>query len=1316
MKHIYLIILASTILITAFVTDAYGQTATTTVTYSGFQACGGCTVCGADYWCTNTPGSYCGDTPPCQSKTFFDPVPAGHVVTSVTINYYTASCEGASFVASINSFSVPMAWDGASGCLCDDLPCMMTTSVSANYPCGMPGYNYGGNNTFNLCSSGPMCINRAVLIFTYVDPDVITPSITASGPLSFCAGGSVVLDAGSGYPSYSWNTGATSQTITATTAGTYSVTVSSSTGCTTGSSSVNVSIAPFVTPTFTQLGPYCMGASPGALPTTSTNGITGSWSPATISTAAVGNTVYTFTPNAGQCASNTTMTVTVNASPTPTFNALGPYCTGQAPGTLPTTSTNGVTGTWSPATINTSTPGTTTYTFTPTAGQCASTATMNITTRQNPVPTATIHGNPSCSGSTDGSIVVSVTGGTTPYSFLWNTGAITQDLFNVGAGNYSLVVTDFYGCTGSTAATLSQPNPVVGSVVSVTPCVCNTLGSATVSASGGTGPYTFTWPASAGGVVGATANNLAAGNYTVSVVDQLGCSTTIPVSVGTSGSVGASLGTVNNITCFGQNNGSIALTITPGTAPYTINWGSGTASTASTSYTISNLSAGNYNITVSDLNGCSTTLNNITISEPPALSASVASINHVTCSGLSNGSASISVNGGTPGYTFVWNPAWVSGQNPTGLSAGNYSVTVSDSHSCTATQSFTINENSDIVVSVTTQNAACFGETGSATVQVVSGGTPPYSILWQDNSTQFTNNNIPAGTNFGYTVSDNLGCPYSSTVSITEPALLTSVVSGVDVTCGGGNNGSASVNVTGGGTPPYFYHWSNNSPNPMIGYLVAGTYYVTVTDYNGCTNTHSVTINEPPALSVTASSSPLVCGQNAGSATASASGGTPPYTYLWSNSFSGASVSNLLTGNYSVTATDQHGCTALAGTVVTLTGIINPTISQLQQISCFGSANGVLSASAADAQNPVSYHWSNNSIQQTISNLPAGSYTVTINDNWGCTGTASESITQPTEMVINSTVQNVHCRGGADGTINVSASGGISPYTYNWTTGSHQTFLQGLPGGTYTVTVTDAQNCQKTHTAFVGEPLMPVTIHALINHVSCYGGNDGSILMNATGGTVPFVYSCNNHGIPEGQSSVGSLSTGEYMLVVSDYYGCTDDTIVNIIEPAQITVSTVLSDPTCIGNNDGAIAIVAAGGTEPYRYLWETNTFNLPFFDGLGEGSYTFAVVDYNDCRVNVGPLILEDDPVSCIRIPDAFTPNADGVNDTWIIENIEMFPKARVQVFNRWGQELYNSDFREGDWDGVYNGKLMPTGVYLYVIELFNGTSPFTGTVTLVK
>ncbi|HQL70112.1 MAG TPA: hypothetical protein PLA77_04730, partial [Bacteroidales bacterium] len=331
MKHIYLIILASTILITAFVTDAYGQTATTTVTYSGFQACGGCTVCGADYWCTNTPGSYCGDTPPCQSKTFFDPVPAGHVVTSVTINYYTASCEGASFVASINSFSVPMAWDGASGCLCDDLPCMMTTSVSANYPCGMPGYNYGGNNTFNLCSSGPMCINRAVLIFTYVDPDVITPSITASGPLSFCAGGSVVLDAGSGYPSYSWNTGATSQTITATTAGTYSVTVSSSTGCTTGSSSVNVSIAPFVTPTFTQLGPYCMGASPGALPTTSTNGITGSWSPATISTAAVGNTVYTFTPNAGQCASNTTMTVTVNASPTPTFNALGPYCTGQAP-------------------------------------------------------------------------------------------------------------------------------------------------------------------------------------------------------------------------------------------------------------------------------------------------------------------------------------------------------------------------------------------------------------------------------------------------------------------------------------------------------------------------------------------------------------------------------------------------------------------------------------------------------------------------------------------------------------------------------------------------------------------------------------------------------------------------------------------------------------------------------------------------------------------------------------------------------------------------------------------------------------------------
>ncbi|HOY38063.1 MAG TPA: SprB repeat-containing protein, partial [Bacteroidales bacterium] len=707
MKNIYKILLSGFFLLIVGYSGVYGQTATTTVYFSGFQACGGCTVCGSDYWCTNTPGSYCGDTPPCKTLSFTDPVPAGHVVTSVTANYYTGSCEGASFTSSINGFSLPIAYDGATGCWCDDLPCMMTTSVTGNFPCGLPGYIYGGSNSFNLCSSGPMCINRAELIFTYVDPDVITPSITASGPLSFCMPGSVTLDAGTGYSAYHWNTGSTSQTIVATTAGVYTVTVTSTTGCTSGSSSVTVTAAPNVTPTFTQLGPYCKGQIPGVLPTTSLNGITGTWSPSTINTNNFGTTVHTFTPNAGQCAITTTMTVVVSPNTTPTFTQLGPYCAGQTPGTLPTTSTNSVAGTWSPATVNTSTPGTFTHTFTPNSGQCAEIVTMDIVVYANPTANATIHGNPSCNGSSDGSIVLNVSGGTSPYTFSWSNGASSQDLFDIPAGTYSVLVTDAHGCTASSSASLVEPNPIVASVGSVTPSICNTPGSATVSATGGTPPYTFTWPASAGGYVGPTHSSLSSGTYVVTASDQYGCSSSATVTVPQTGSVSASVGSITNVSCYGANNGSVQVNITAGTPDFTISWGSGSISTNLTSYTFTNLPAGTFGLTITDANGCVTSLSGITISEPQALVVQLNSITHVTCNGGSNGSASIGVTGGTPPYSYAWTPSTLSGANPTGLSAGNYSVTVSDAHNCTGTISFTIQETSDFVIVKDRENAPC---------------------------------------------------------------------------------------------------------------------------------------------------------------------------------------------------------------------------------------------------------------------------------------------------------------------------------------------------------------------------------------------------------------------------------------------------------------------------------------------------------------------------------------------------------------------------------------------------------------------------------
>src|ERR1039458_7272680 len=181
------------------------STVTHTVNYTGFLSCGGCVVCGGDYWCFNTVGSYCGNTGPCGTQTFADPVPAGNVVTNIQVNYYSADCAGGSLQATIDGNTVPITYEGSTGCLCSASPCGISASSSGNYPCGMPGYVYGGTNSLTLCTGASVCINRIVLVITYLNPGQITPTI--SGPTNICQGGSAILNAGAGYSAYTWSPG-----------------------------------------------------------------------------------------------------------------------------------------------------------------------------------------------------------------------------------------------------------------------------------------------------------------------------------------------------------------------------------------------------------------------------------------------------------------------------------------------------------------------------------------------------------------------------------------------------------------------------------------------------------------------------------------------------------------------------------------------------------------------------------------------------------------------------------------------------------------------------------------------------------------------------------------------------------------------------------------------------------------------------------------------------------------------------------------------------------------------------------------------------
>jgi hypothetical protein len=361
-----------------------------------------------------------------------------------------------------------------------------------------------------------------------------------------------------------------------------------------------------------------------------------------------------------------------------------------------------------------------------------------------------------------------------------------------------------------------------------------------------------------------------------------------------------------------------------------------------------------------------------------------------------------------------------------------------------------------------------------------------------------------------------------------------------NVSCNGGNNGSASATVSGG-TAPYTYSWDNSNNTSNNNNLSAGTYTLTVTDSKGCTKTATVTITEPTSLSASTSKTDVSCnGGNNGTASVNVSGGTAPYSYSWSNGNGTSSTSNLTAGTYHVTITDANGCTISKCVVITEPTILAAS-SSTSNVLCNGG-NGSVEVSANGGTAPY--------IGTGIFTVAAGTYSYTVTDANGCTATTTATVTEPTVLTASTTVTNVLCNGG-NGSIDVLANGGTAPYTG---TGSYS-----VAAGTYNYTVTDANGCTASTSGTVTEP-SALSASTNQTNVSCNGGNNGSASVNANGGTAPYSYLWSTTG---NNSSIDNLTAGVYSVVVTDANGCSYTTSVTITEPTQLTASTTSNDVTC---------------------------------------------------------------------------------------------------------------------------------------------------------
>ncbi|MEY4936860.1 MAG: hypothetical protein RIS64_3219 [Bacteroidota bacterium] len=586
-----------------------------------------------------------------------------------------------------------------------------------------------------------------------------------------------------------------------------------------------------------------------------------------------------------------------------------------------------------------------------------------------------------CKNGSNGSILLGAAGDLAPYHFAWNTGATVNALNNLIAGTYQYTVTGVQGCTQSGSKVVTEPT-----LVTVTPTKidisCNNLGSINLAVSGGTPPYTYSW---SNGATTQNLTNLNTGTYTVTVRDAALCvpATTPSVPILQPSLLSVVTNVITTTSC-GQNNGSMSLTVSGGATPYTYSWSNG-----STAATAINLAAGTYGVTVTDAQSCTKTLANLTVASTSTLSATITPTN-ATC-GQTNGSIALTnVTGGlSTSYTYLWSTGATT-QNIANVGAGTYSVTIT-SGVCTLVKTASVSAGSNIAATANSLPATC-GLINGSVILSVTGGASPYRYAWSNGATTISLNNVATGT-YIVTITDANNCSAIKTATVQGSSVLYLTPSATQPSCGL-NNGSINLAVTGG-LAPYNYIWSNGILTANLTNISSGSYTVFVQDAAGCMATATVTLTQSGGLIVNTTINNALCGQNNGSILTSVSGGTAPYTYLWSNGATTAHLTGLASGAYTLTVTATNSC---AGTkTITLTGGENiaVTATPINATACTQN-DGMVNLLVEGGIKPYIYSWSNGASTQNLTNLPAGIYLVTVTDALGCSKTANATVLQPT--------------------------------------------------------------------------------------------------------------------------------------------------------------------------------------------------------------------------------------------------------------------------------------------------------------------------------
>lgn len=894
----------------------------------------------------------------------------------------------------------------------------------------------------------------------------------------------------------------------------------------------------------------------------------------------------------------------------------------------------------------------------------------------------------SCFGVCDAAADVDAVGGTPPYTYSWVTvpggfgAGATDSISGLCAGFYEVTVTDINLCNSApdTVEVVEPPQITVAITGNDPTCYDLCDGNATAIIGGGTPAYGLFWsPAPGAGQGTANPSAMCAGIYTLDITDSQGCTLQDQVTLTAPPQFDVTT-SQTNLLCFGDINGTIDVTVNSGGSGggYTYNWvpapavGQGTPN-------VSGLSAGVWCVTITDPLLCDTTIC-FTITSPPALTVNASVISQVTCFGDCNGSAQVVIGGGTLPYGISWMPGGQTGLIASNLCANNYTVTVTDANGCVGVDNVNITEPSQFTFTTAQTDNACFGDCmGSATVTMTGGGTPAYTYLWNDapiNQTTPTAINLCAG-NYTVTVTDQNLCDTVISYTIIEPPLIVIDTNVTNSACFGSCSGEANISFVGG-TGPFSIMWFNaitglplGITNDTITGLCPGQYFAQVTDANLCVmNSETITITELPQIFTSVvSTTDNTCGLCDGAAEVFASGGTGTFAYTWTpapGAGQGTPIATGLCGGpYSVTATDQAGCTA--NIAVNINSVaLEVTTMDSTNITCFGLCDGTASISFSVLDPPYTVTWFDNltglpigitdgppaSNPSFANGLCSGEYLAVLTNNSGCVTSDTITVAEPPQITGLVTPTPVTCNGACDGSASIAAAGGTGVLSYNWVPlpggGQGTTSAFGLCAGNWSVIVTDAQGCSVNFPTTISEPTLLVINAASSNNISCFGANNGTATVIHSGGIGPFTYQwidCNS-GLPIGQTTqnASNLPAGDYQVIVTDVNGCqVTSACLPVIEPTGITANLNIGGVNCFGFCDGLIDVVPAGGTAPYFFQWQDEFLvNLPgqtndTMNNVCQGIYNVVITDFAGCSQTFGPADMTS-PVNPWNIAEAQT------------------------------------------------------------------------------